>query len=470
MRKLVVLIDAELLASSDDATLSQNVLLTGLLTHPYVELLRFSNEGPPPNAPRQAFEPPGVSRSAAKGWVELEATNNHGVRGLVYATSSGVSYTGVYGDWTGSFARTDISTPIYADLSPSEAANRRESDMLALGVAGAVHADLFITERPYLFARRFPAQGVTVCMRSEALALVGLYLRSQQAFIIWRGSDGTGTFTMNGGLYFWVGTRELLPSAWRWFAACVHQSSTTNDQTLLELGESLLRRVQRALEARDRFHQAFNLPQNNDTARSVLSELDAILVTLMGAVDASARVAHQVLGLSGTPRNAGWQNSRQWLPTVATAEPGLAALFDSGSEHFHALAILRIMRNSVHGQMIRSIAVQQSGRMLETAIMLPAGDETEIMTAMDALGGRSSWGASKGPSRCLIDPGTFIEILFPRVLTLLNEVMDNTPVEQLSHANLTQADCNPPAPSPGSGGMDTFSEINRLSIRWQLGF
>jgi hypothetical protein len=88
-------------------------------------------------------------------------------------------------------------------------------------------------------------------MLPEALALVGLYLRSQQAFIIWRGADGFGSFNMNEGLYYWVGTRELLPTAWRWFAAYVHQSNATNDATLLGLGESLLRRVQRALEARD---------------------------------------------------------------------------------------------------------------------------------------------------------------------------------------------------------------------------
>jgi hypothetical protein len=126
---------------------------------------------------------------------------------------------------------------------------------------------------------------VTVCKPPEALALVSLYLRSQQAFVIWRGTDGFGSLNMNEGLYFWVGTRELLPAAWRWFAACVQQSNPANDRTLLELGESLLRRVQRALEARDRFHRAFNLPQNNDTARAVLSELDSILVSLMGAVD-----------------------------------------------------------------------------------------------------------------------------------------------------------------------------------------
>ncbi len=389
------------------------------------------------------------------------------MRSLVYAGSSGVAYTGIWGDRIQA-ARRDTSSPAYRDRAADEAADRRERDALALGAAEAVHADLFITERPYLFATRLPVRGVTVCALPEALAAVGLYLRSQQAFIIWKGADGSGTLSMNEGLYFWVGTRELLPAAWRWFSACAQQSRATSDRTLLELGESLLRRVQRALEARDRFHRAFNLPQDNNTAHDVLSELDSILVSLMGAADVSARVAHLVLGIAGHPREAGWQRDQQWLPKVAAAEPTLAALFSPGTVHSHVLTVLRLMRNTVHGQMIRSIALQQPGRTLETAVMLPVSDEAAILSAMDALGGRGSWGASTGPYRWLADPGVLIEQLLPRVLATLNEVMDKTPVERLSHVHLTHADRQPPAPNPANGG-NAFSERSRLSIRLQLG-
>jgi hypothetical protein len=404
LRRLVVLADAELLAPPGDAAMNRKVLLTGLLTHPYIELLRYRDEGSPPDAPRREYGPPVARQSPPEGWAELQTPDGSDVRGLVYAASSGVTHTGIWGNRT-EVARRDTSSPVYADLAPDEAAEQRERDALALGVAEAVHADLFITERPYLFASGLHARGVTVCMPTEALALAGLYLRSQQAFVIWRGADGSGSFNMNEGLYYWVGTRELLPAAWRWFAACVRQSNATGDGTLLDLGESLLRRVQRALEARDRFHRAFNLPQNNDTASAVLSELDSILLLFMGAVDASARVAHLVLGIAGNPRNAGWQNNQQWLPRVAAAEPTLAGLFNAETVNNHALTILRLMRNTVHGQMIRSITLHQAGHMLETAIMLPASDEATILSSMDALGGRGSWGASSGaasPHRILV--------------------------------------------------------------------
>jgi hypothetical protein len=395
LRRLIVLADAEMLASLDDPGITPSVVLTGLLTHPYIKLIRYSDEGPGPDVPRREYGPPTARQSVTEGWAVLEAAQSGGAPGVVYADSARVIHVGLWGNLP-EFARSDINSPAYAELGQLEAADSRERDAIALQVAQAMYADLFITERAYLFATRASTRGVTVCKLAEALAAVGLYLRSQKAFLIWRGVDGGLTFTMNQGLYYWVGTRELLPNAWRWFSACVQESHATNDKTLLELGQSLLRRVQRVLEARDRFHRAFNLPQNNDTAATVLDELDSILLSLMGAVDASARIAHLVLGLTGGPHTAGWQRDQRWLPQVATGEPPLAALFNVGTSHNHVLTILRLMRNTVHGQMIQSIALQQSGRMLETAIMLPASDEAAILSSMDALGGRGSWYYSSG--------------------------------------------------------------------------
>jgi hypothetical protein len=52
---------------------------------------------------------------------------------------------------------------------------------------------------------------------------------------------------------------------------------------------------------------------------------------------------------------------------------------------------------------------------------------------------------------------------------MLNEVMVKTPVERLNNVTLTAAHSQPPPPDPKRGGLDTFGERSRLSIRWQLG-
>ena len=469
LRRLTVLADAELLAEPDDYTLSVRTVLTGLLAHRYVKLLRYRDDGAFPATPRRPYGPPGAGLSAAEGWAELLPPDGRDGRDLLYADDAGPVLAAVLGHGV-QFARSEVGAAAYRDLDPPQAADQRARDALAAEVAQVVGADLFVTERPYLFTTRSSTgRGAAVCRPADALAMIGLYLRSQGQFIIWNAADGSGSHSMNHGLYYWVGTRELLPTAWRWFSACVQESRAAGDDTLLDLGESLLRRVQRVLESRDRFHQAFNLPQNNDTARSVLTELDAVLVSLMGAVDASARVAHHVLGLPRSPHDAAWQRTR-WLTQIAAPQPGLAALFANGTPLHDTLTILRLLRNTVHGQMMRTTIVQSTGRLRETAVRLPAADEPTILAAMDALGGRADWGvrpAARGAS--LVDPGLFIEQIVPKVIALLNEAMAATPVERLPHVHLTAVDDQPPSPRR-AGEADIFGERNRLSIRWQLGF
>jgi hypothetical protein len=98
-------------------------------------------------------------------------------------------------------------------------------------------------------------------------------------------------------VFTWVATRELLPSAWRWFTCIVHSASATNDDPLMILGGSLLQRFERALVARDAILVALNQPQDNDVRDDALSALDDVAYRLMGAFDVLARVAHRVCGL-----------------------------------------------------------------------------------------------------------------------------------------------------------------------------
>jgi hypothetical protein len=176
-------------------------------------------------------------------------------------------------------ASTDDRTDAYREREPEVASELRRADALAAQVAQAVGADIFITDRQYLHQATLPlAEGVTFCDLDDALAVTGLYLRAQGSFVVSCELSGTGIHTMNRGLYYWVGTRELLPSAWRWFSACVQYSKAVDSTSLLLLGQSVLQRVQRALQVRDDVHTALNMPQNNDTADQALSSLDIVLL------------------------------------------------------------------------------------------------------------------------------------------------------------------------------------------------
>lgn len=462
LRQLVVVVDETILLSATDSATKRS-LLAGLLSHPYIKLLRYADGGPPADSVRTRHEHIG---EVIPGWL-IVGDRDEGFAGwpVTFAGASGtsVSRAGIIGNAV-EVADSDELTGAYAELGGEEAAARRRADALAVQGAASAQADVFITERDYLHAVTWDlAGGVLVAHPGDALPLVSLYLRAQGEFITYRSADGRATSHLNKGLFYWVGTRELLPSGWRWFTACVHAGA--DDDELIYLGQSAFQRIQRALQARDEAHRALNQPQNNDTATDALANLDLVLLGLMAAVDVTARVAHRVLALPGNRYDAGWQRS-SWLRKVRREAPALADRVAANTAGAHTLFVLSRLRNSIHGTAMDALAVSQSpARREETLVGLPHAETDLLLLAMDSLDGRAAWGVRElMPHRAHADPGVLLDRLFVGVLDLIDDLMQLTPVERLSG---TQLDPDAEGPSDDDG---TFDAWTRQSIRWQLGF
>jgi hypothetical protein len=469
LRKLVVFADAELVEKASQSNVpafgsgDAPSLLSGLLDSPLVRLCRYSDDGPPKD-----LEPDHVAFGTPlfKDWAVVQADpSSKGSRGVLIATEHGYSLAGVIGNAV-EVASSDTRTEAYKELGPEEATIRRKADALAAQVASqVVQADLYVTERPYLHQANWDiAQGVTTCTVHEALALVGLYFRAQSEFLV------AHKYRFNRGLFYWVGARELLPAAWRWFSACVEHSHAAGDDGLMLLAGSLLQRVDRALEMRDAVHIALNQPQNNDVRDDALASLDIVLVLLMGAIDVAGRVAHRVLGLSrATEYRAAWQDKKKrgWLEQVRAAAPSLAAVVGKGTDNDHALTVVRLLRNCVHGAALQGIALEAGGSQQQTLVALPSSDEVALLEAMDALGGRETWAVTPLlPNQNHVDPGVVVDRLFEVIPALLNDLLILTPVESLAHVKLAAGADQPPQSTDAS---DPFAPWIRQSIRWQLG-
>jgi hypothetical protein len=209
-----------------------------------------------------------------------------------------------------------------------------------------------------------------------------------------------------------------------------------------------------------------NRRQDNDVAEDALIALDTCLIFLMGAMDATARVAHRVLSL---PPNgvyqAKWQN-HSWLASVAAEAPPLTAIVADSTPGHDALTILRLLHNSVHEAGLTAMGVGLPGRREETLAGLPGADRARIVAAADRNGGRAEWGLRELiPGRLHAEPAILLERLLPATIKLLNELMAATPVEDLSGVSLT-----PEKHAPPQDRNSPFGERERLSIRWQLGF
>ncbi len=396
------------------------------------------------------------------GWVEVTAfRDDPRAWSVVAADETTVTHAGIEGDAT-DVAREDTRTVAYAQLDRDAARERRVADAIAVQAAAAIGADLFITRRPYLHAVEWSLAGdVLIADPDQALPLISLYLRRQRVYITWRSTDGSGTALLNEGLFFWVGTRELLPAGWRWFKACVQHGQ--HDDHMIFVGQSLLRRYQRALQARDQLLHALQKPQTNDTAEEMLAGLDFILLALMGALDVAARVAHRAGGLTGGERGAAWQRPN-WRSKLADAVPALAAVVAPETPGADVLTVVGKLRNSIHGAALSSISVRANPTAhRDTLVNVPPSDKAGLLAAFERLGGTESWGVQELlPDRLLVDGGILADRLLSETAALLNAIMDLTPVERLEGAQLTPLDRDPPHD-------DTFNQMNRESVRLQIG-
>jgi hypothetical protein len=445
LRKLIAVVDAELLEGVADSLDDEMALLAGLLSHPYITVLRYSDDGPPESVTRidHPLRPP-----VAQGWIEVGPEDEaYRMFPVTACDDTTIRETGIVGDFVPA-AESDDATGAYPDLEPEQAAARRRADAIAMCAASMSGAHMYITRRDYLLRVTWDlSKGVLAAEPEPALDVVALYLRAQAVFEWYRSIDGSGTSSVNRGMFYAYGAQTLLPGWWRWrnaiaqhvnHTSVAHKHHVDEDRELRSLAVAPLRRLQRALEARDQVHRALNQPQHGDTAELALAGLDVVLLMLMAALDATALVADRVLGLDSR-RSAGWQ-SKAWLTKVRKADAALADAFVKDRTWNGAvMLVLSRLRNSVHGVAATPLGVgtQVIGHH-DTLVEFPQVDADELAKHLAMLGGTERWGMRKVlPDRVHFDPDKLLENLFAAVVKVIDNTMVATPVESLEGAVLT---------------------------------
>lgn len=334
-------------------------------------------------------------------------------------------------------------------------------DVLVAQVAIELRADVLVTSRSTLLSSS--ARWITeanALSAEQALSVVGLYLRHRDEFPL----VGPNVFSFNSGLFRWVGARALVPSGWRWMSALIDYGTALGKDGPVLLAGSLHERLARALRHRDVLHTSLLVPQNNTTADAATEALDTVLVNLVGAFDAAARAAHAALGFPmNERRNAAWQREG-WRKKVAAADPSLGALFAPGTPQRQVLEVCTILRNTVHGEGLQSIARQRSGAPQETLVALPEDDAEDLVRLFSTLGGPEAWGIQELPTRGPhVEPAPLVERLLPLAASALDDALRLTPVDRLAGVDAANLMIGPPDDV-------TFGPGTRARIGMLLGF
>ncbi|MEO6532370.1 MAG: hypothetical protein ABIO06_02230 [Pseudolysinimonas sp.] len=450
-RDLLIVIDADTVQGDPEGT-KANDLLLGLATYEHVKMYRYGDDGPPPGTP--TFEPE-FWKPAAIGWLVSKKGDPEGLtsHAVTYSDGHHITDPAIVGGLVPHFAEKLRSA------SAGVMAEQLERDSLMLMAASGIHADILVTTREALLsARPFDTpETITVASPSEAIPMLGLYIRSRGEYFATK--TARVAFTFNKGLYWQRSSELYVPDLLNMTARAAQLDQAKGGRTLGPLAFAVQRRIARVMERRDGVWRLIDQRQDRDIAEDTLTALDALLTFLMSASDALAKVADGILVTNIRPEYVGWQK-RDWLRAISKKDAALGALFADSARPAKALKVLRLLRNCIHDEGLDAVAVEVASRTRETWVTLPSAQAAAITGAMIDLEPLKKWGVHDGSDgSCLVEVGPLVETLLVETLAALSFAIVR--LIQVLETVTTDPDFGPE------------SQVNEallsLHIQWQVG-
>ncbi|XVV02684.1 hypothetical protein ACQPW3_35835 [Actinosynnema sp. CA-248983] len=330
-------------------------------------------------------------------------------------------------------------------ISYTEVLGTRNDDIRASLTAGMLGVDFYITERKRLVRERrwlnavnshYPPPEAPSYAPEEAAALIGLYLRAQGDFAL-PGEAKAMTSPQARSRFYAVGALSVIPALMNWRKI---RAKDSEEDPLITRASSLARtvqeRVEGALAQRDLAQMALRRSDDLTANFEIFGRLDSCLQLLMGTLDASARLAHLILGhkigvdVVGPAHNVAWHRGK-WLKALERHYPELFGLIAPNTSGWHTMTILRLLRNTIHAEsiMTRTGGFATHWGEHSPLLKLSAEPEPELREALDAI---ADSGLPLGRCRPgdLVHPGELLESLFLRVVRLLDKLATTIPIRE----------------------------------------
>lgn len=448
-RNLIVVVDEDTITGPVDSA-DPHGLLRGLLSHSEIDMLRYASNGAPDDV---ATLETGWFPPAAMGWLVAERVDEADQlvsHTLTHCNGEVITENAIVSGLVSHFFKR------LATLASVPVGKTEEQAALMLLAAGEIGADILITNHPLLrHAETLDTPGtISVACVSEAIPMIGLYLRSRGEYIL--STVGAGSVTSNKRSFWERAALTFVPSFPAVVSGSVKLDQERASPELAPLARAALRRATRALEQRDAIRLLIDQQQDADVAEDTIAAFESLLLFLMGGLDATARLANGIIHLDFEGRYVGWQK-KAWLKAVKAKSELLSELFTESSREWAALETLRTLRNFIHAEGFEAVFIESHGRVNATGIMLPS-DATEILDAIDLMGDRGEWGVRAVGSVHIAEMGPLIDNLLLEVLNAF------------SSACAVIADLLP-LPQPNAGKQISLLNQDLLALhqQWQLG-
>ena len=443
-RRLRIVLSTE---AEDQAPDSPGELALGLLENDQIEVFRYADDGPPPDAQRidAPWDP-----QAVEGWltVRLAPDLSRGSMGTCsFPAAAGIHSSDLGGvsevNWAiGHDSRDGAPPPDYMATALGRGA-------VALRSALGASADILITERIVLHPppRFLDRTTIEVLRPADALPLLGLYLRSRGHFLV-DVRKGRGTYTIQPPLYWQQAAFALTPSLEHHLLLAMTNPDVTLPQARGLRG--IVARLALALQARDQVLRACLVPPQSELANAAAPGLDYVLLSLGAALDSLGKLVHHTLGMPGDDTRVSWTDRRRgrdgksasWLrdlPHVAGGRAIRDLADDGGAVHF--LRILVQLRNSIHGGAPEAVPAADDPHTHKpdrTLVRVTVRSANRLLESRDHLGGEEHWRIwplhpSDGRT-VVVDPAAVCDSLIGQTTIFIDRVVDALPEPGLEPA------------------------------------
>ncbi|TDP98475.1 hypothetical protein AXZ95_2373 [Leifsonia sp. 115AMFTsu3.1] len=410
-RKLVVIVDFDTV-NPDPEQVDTQGLLGGLLPEDTVQWFRYSDAGAPSDTQRFGGD---WLPDHPVGWVAVsDDESDLKTRTVSVADEATVRQTAVFTEMVmvGAQALSNGST------APAQA----HRDALLVAASESIGADILVTARePILSSENRFAYGATVASPSQALPLIGLYLRARGEFIRSRG-DRVKFNSTKSGFY----EAAVLHFAPRFLDVVRHIGAVEGAgarEGVYGNGVSAFRRARRSFERRDRLWMLSNQAHDRGVAEDILGEFEVLLTTLVGVLDPLAKVTDELFELgTQNPQWIGWQKPK-WRAAVKDADPVLGAIFSGGSEAWQVLTVLTELRNLIHAEGLDVASFGDGRRNQRTWFTIAPGTVATIIERTGGINIAALWGFMVTTAGYwLAEPGPLSDLLITGVMKAVDQI------------------------------------------------
>lgn len=289
--------------------------------------------------------------------------------------------------------------------------------------------DAFVTQSPELLelARRWGATRSNTMTPSDALALLGLFLRHRSDFTYARGDKWEKHLTRAS--YYDLHATLLVPHISRWLTRCPLTIEGERRRPRA-LAEAIITRLSRALRARDGLLAHVLMDTGYEPPDDALLHLDTLLVALRGAFDAAAGITHTAHQPGANVRHPGWSNDG-WCRALKDSAPKLKPLLEAGGLVREVFNIVNFLRDFVHAEPFEPVFEVDGREVRNGALLVPSHqDQNKFLASADAEGGRDAWGIGPlGETTYLLRLHTFAERVLPSTAAAIDALCESVDVE-----------------------------------------